>query len=515
MADLLLTKNCMMYKIVSVENVIEISRPERDKIVNSGLNLALKVCTALLLICGFLSTFTVGDYYIFNRFGVFYTSFILSQWVKKMAYVLFPMAVFKKNRACADVAKYVLPIFIVISALTYGNFFTITMVTETASPATLIYASINEFMPEWLIRSLFYLENALMLVLCVGLFVRDGYPVRGRSFIVAPLAFVGVMPLNIFENFYDKADFTTDSFFWFDSFTVWHLLAIVILVGMAVIMYFALRNRSKEQKWDALCAIAMVMFIQYNSRNSMVMGDGYNVYHTVFTVLPLYICNIGIYVALLSVLTRNRVLLSMSFFVHAAGALSMFVYFGKPEMSNYGIFCSYTVLYLVFTHAMLFSVCIMPSVLGLYKFRPKDSIIPMLYYLIVIIVATVASGYITSYSMTLSYEGYYLSESELIVPNYSFTQINPFPIDWLPVIPMTIGTYEFNLLYLIILLFVYIAIFWAFALLSHIFTLIHRRYVRRHGRFIPPDEIENESNWDETEVSQTDPDVLKRRDTRP
>ena len=52
---------------------------------------------------------------------------------------------------------------------------------------------------------------------------------------------------------------------------------------------------------------------QYHSKDSIVMGDGYNVYHTVFACIPLFICNIGVYVACLSVIFRKKVLYSISF----------------------------------------------------------------------------------------------------------------------------------------------------------------------------------------------------------
>ncbi|MCD8293882.1 MAG: YwaF family protein [Clostridia bacterium] len=469
-----------------VENVKLSEAPERDKILKAGLNRALKACTVILLVCGFLSTLTVSDYYIFNRFGEFYKSFIISQWVKKCGYVLFPMAIFLNRRSAADVAKYFLPIFIVISAFLYGDFFSVTMATEGASAATMIYAGINEFMPEWVVRMLYYLENGLMAILCVGLFVRDGYKIYPRSFILAPVTMILMMPLNIFENFYDAGSIASDSILNFGSFTIWHFLALLYLAGLTIGVYYLLKHRSEKDKWDILRYLALVMVWQYCSRNSMLMGDGYNVYHTIFTAFPLYICNIGVFIALIAVFTKKRVFLSMAFFIHAAGALTMFVYFGRPEMSNYGIFCSYTTVYLVVTHAWLFVLCVMPAALGLYKWRPKDAVIPLIYYLVFIILATVVSGVITSYSMTLSYNGVYLTEDELIVPNYSFTQIDPLPIYNPPNIPFTIWKYEFNLFYLIFLYLFYVAIFYTFNGLYYLFSYCHKRFINRRGTFMNP-----------------------------
>ena len=389
-----------------------------------SVDVALKVFTALTLALAFVLTFTVSDYYIFNRISLtdgedsFNALFVISQWIKKSGYLLLPLAAYYKRRSCSDIAKYVLPAFIIAGFFTYGNFFEITMLTESASPADKVYASINEFIPKLAVQVLFFTAAGTELISCLLLFARDGFKVRAKSFAYLPCAILAVMPLNIFENFFDINDFDSNHFLWFK-----------------------------------------------------------NVYHTVFACIPLFICNIGVYVASLSVILRKRILYSISFFVHAAGALTVFFYFGKDEMSNYGIFCSYSILYFCLTHILLFALSVLPSALGHYKFRLKDCIVPLVYYCLVIVVASVASGIVSSASMDFSYDGYTLAEGEWLKPNYAFTQINPLPI---PVyeIPFKIWKCEFNLLYLIILYLVYVGLFWIFTGAYYAFHGIRKKVIK-------------------------------------
>ena len=200
-----------------------------------------------------------------------------------------------------------------------------------------------------------------------------------------------------------------------------------------------------------------------------------------FSFIPIFICNIGVYVASLSVILKKRILYSIAFFVHAAGALTVFIYFGKDEMSNYGIFCSYSILYFCLTHCLLFALSVLPSALGHYKFKIKDCIIPIIYYCIVIIVATIASGLVTSFLMEYNYEGYTLTIGEygtsgvdMSPPNYAFTQINPLPIPF-DYIPFTIWKCEFYLSYLIALYIVYVGLFWIFTGGYYAFLAVKRR----------------------------------------
>lgn len=450
---------------------------------NKSVDITLKVLTGIMLAVALALTFTVSDYYIFNKFHKYNPLFIICQWIKKSGLLLLPLAVYLNKRSCADIAKYFLPVFIIVSTFTYGQFFDITMLTEGASNADNVYASINEFIPKTAHMVLFFAESGLMLGACALLFARDGYKVSARSFRYLPAAIIAVTPLNIFENFYDQnlfdnrsPEFIEDSFLLFKSFSVWHLLVLIILIAFTLSCYYFLRNKDKKKQSDYLVAMAIILLLQYHSKDSVVMGDGYNVYTTVFACIPLFICNIGVYVACLSVFLKKRILYAISFFVHAAGALTVFAYFGD-SISNYGIFCGYSILYFCFTHCILFVLSIMPSALGHYKFKPKDAIVPLIYYCLVIFFAAVSSALVTSASMEFSYNGYQLSENEWLYPNYAFTQRNPLPLQE-PELYVTIWRCKTNVAYLMILYAVYVGLFYAMNGAYYAFLAIRKKVLK-------------------------------------
>lgn len=442
------------------------------------IDIALKVLTGILAACALLLTFTVSDYYIFGRFGEFGILFCLSQWIKKAGLLLIVLAVFYKNKSCADIAKCVLPLFVVFSLCLYGDFFDVTKVATT--PQQEIYNQINLFMPKAANMALFYLHGAIMLAVCALLFAQDR-TVNKRSFIYFVPALLMTMPLNIFENFFDIARIPAYSFLRFKNFSVWHLFALIALGGATVGAYFFLRNKSERYKDACLAALAVALLIQYHSKDSVLIGDGYNVYDTVTAVVPLFICNIGVYIACLSIFTKNKTLYSMAFFVHAAGALSVFVYFGRDEMSNFGIFCSYSFLYFCLVHVELFMLSILPTALGRYKFKYRDCIVPLIYYFIVIILAAVSGALVTSASMGWhTADGVYLDTP--IIPNYAFTQINPLPFTVPALWTVTIWKYELNMLYLLGLYTVYVAMFFALTGFYYAFIAIKKRVAPKQAR---------------------------------
>ncbi len=464
-------------------------------------DVGLKVLTALLLATALILTFTVSDYYIFNRIGEYGFIFVFCQWVKKAGLLLIPLAVYYNKKSCSDVAKYVLPLFVIVSCFTFGEFFNATPITEESTNAELVYAHINGFLPKAANMALFFLSNAFYLLICAGLFVRDGYKVNAKSFIYLPFAVVACMPLNIFENFFDINDFAPDHFLRFGSFTVWHALAVLVLIGFTIASYYFLKNKDRKTQNDFLVAAAIVLMIQYHSKDSMVMGDGYNVYNTVFACIPLFICNLGVYVASVSVILKKKVLYAISFFVHAAGAVSVFFYFGKDGMSDYGIFCSYSILYFCLTHCILFALSVLPSALGHYKFKIKDCLIPLAYYFAVIIVASVASALVTSASMGFGFDGYILQEGEFLLPNYAFTQINPLPFE-VPMWKLTIWKCDLNALYILGLYAFYVGIFLAFNGAYYAFLAVRKAIIKKRAPAELPAEAVSEAAVTDTEEKE-------------
>lgn len=453
-------------------------RPSSGGLNGRALHMLLAASTAVAVACALILTFTVGDYYIFNRISEYGFFFCLSQWFKKAGLVMITLAVFFGCRSCADAVKYTLPVFIILSCCLYGDFFDV--VPEVGNTNDEIFNSVNLFIPGWLNVTLFFLQNAA-LAACCGLFiVRDGLAFRAKSFIALPLALLAALPLNIFENFFDMADIPQDSFLRFGNFTIWHFLAVCALVGATVGAYLFLRNKSRALQDKYLAAVAVCLLLQYHSKDSVVMGDGYNVYRTVWACLPLFICNIGVYIASASVIFKKKFLYSASFFVHAVGALTVFVYFGKDEMSNYGIFCSYSILYFCLTHCLLFVLCVLPSALGHYRFKIKDCVAPLIYYFTVIVAASVASGLVSSLSAGwtasdgshLFYDNFYVTglaeegggigSAGYMRPNYAFTQVNPLPLEvpWL----IKLGGFMsyINVVYVLIVYVAYVCLFFAF-----------------------------------------------------
>ena len=79
-----------------------------------------------------------------------------------------------------------------------------------------------------------------------------------------------------------------------------------------------------------------------------------------------------------------------------------------------------------------------------------------------------------------TYGGYTLSyeNGDFGLPNYAFTQVNPFPMT-LPEIPLRIWKWDMNLFYIVVLYLFYVAMFWAFNGLYYAYTAVYAKITAR------------------------------------
>ena len=447
---------------------------------SKSLAIATKILAGLFLLCLVLDTFTFNLYHVFSRPSDYSVLLVLTQILKIAATLLVPLAVFLNHRTSKNILRFIYPVVSIASYICFNEYCSI---VKTASntpnynnldPVTLeIYDSINLFMPTWAIQTLFLLENALLFLIPVLLLFQD--PIRARDFksiLFLPVAVLVSLPLNIFTEVVPLLSEETRDFLTVDNFNLWHFLFLFLVFFLTALAFFLLRGLSTEKQIFYLRAGAIVLTIHFMSKNSMLIGDGYNVYNIILSSIPLFICDIGKFLVFFAVFFRRKIFYDISFFVHSAGAVSVFFYLGT--IHNFGTILNYSFPYFAITHLLLFALAVLPIMLGHSSFRGKDAIVPSLYYGVVIVVATVVSVSITNLSATwTTSDGEHLPE--LLELNFAFTQERPIPIPTPEVLTVTIGHCQVDFLYLPILYLVYVAIFVLFFFFQKMVRLLWRK----------------------------------------
>lgn len=442
----------------------------------------------LLLICFIISSYTFQFMYPYghlndtNKFSVLY---IITELVKLSGYLLLPLAICFNNKTSRNISKIILPIFSIISLFYCHFYLSISKLdptlpfynTNSLDELTLsIYNKINLFIPSWLIGTNYVLTNLLFVILSIIIYIQDKINFKDiKSLIYYPLFIILVLPFNLFDNLVRMFPKNVYSFLLFDNFTIWHFLMFIILILSTLFLYLYLRKQSLVKQDLILRALALSLMIHFYGRNSMLIGDGYNVYNTVFASIPLFICDIGKYIVFFAIMFKKKIFYNIAFFVHSAGALTVFFYFGKEGTHNYGTIFNYSFIYFTITHLLLFILSTVPVFLRQVNFSLKEALVPSLYYGVVILIATFTSVLVTNLSMTITTQG---GETLLtpIYPNYAFSQICPVPVSFPTFLNITIGICEVNFFYEIILFITYVVLFFAFYSIYALGKFILQKY---------------------------------------
>lgn len=426
----------------------------------------------VFFVSSFFSFMTVNYYYIFAHVDSFSPGIIILNWLKISALVVIPLGLFFNRPRWKNVIKlfyFFVGLFLLFFVDEYCS-----IVKVAATSQEEIYNTINLFLSPLSIRILYILESCLLMMISILSWVESNLDFKELKYIYKFLfVIILIAPLNIFDNLVRLFPESIYSFFKFKNFSIWHIISLILLFLSTIIIYLFLRNKERKDQEYYLQVLAIITMVQYSSKMSIIMGDGYNVYHTIFACIPLFICNIGIFVAFLAMFLKRKVLYSIAFFVHAVGALTVFIYFGRDDMSNFGTIFNFSFLFFCLTHLLLFNLCVMPVLLKHFTFKIKYCIIPLIYYGVVIIVASVSSVLVSNYSMTFV-DSAFNHLSEPIYPNYAFTQINPLPVEVPTMLNFEVGFCEVNPIYILLVYIAYILLFFSFyfiqKLLAFIFT---------------------------------------------
>ena len=275
------------------------------------------------------------------------------------------------------------------------------------------------------------------------------------------------IPLNIFEFLANLIPENILANLAYHNFGVWHLIAIVILIVITLGLYFFLRNKSEDEKWQLLVILSLTFILTYVSKISVSFISGYQGKTQWFNMLPLYVCDIGAILVPIAMLCRKKFFMDNLFYVNAVGAMSVFVFMGIDTLNGNNYIFSFNYLYFILTHGLLFALSIMPVVLKLYKPKFKGILNGIAVFTALYIVATFVSAYISTIAFPTDNPEIWV----YWMPNYCFTQICPLPLNFnFPT--TTIWGMSFNIPYLILLYLFYILMFLAFQGLWKIRELI-------------------------------------------
>ena len=272
-----------------------------DKKLTSVQKIAISI-SLLYLILFTLGSFSFAFYYPFAHIGQdpqFNFFYLFSQTLRFSAFFLIPLSLFFHYPKIRSISKLTLPLIALFMVLSFKTFsyvsenmssFPIENGNSLSSSQLEINHKINSFLPTVVIEIEYLLEAVLLLGSSILIAIEDRLKKEDfKSLLYYPIFLVLSIPLNTLDSLKPLVSSSIYNTLLFDNFNIFHFLLFVALFAITISLFLLFRKSTEEKKLFILRTLLLLMFLLFLSKDSMLIGDGYNVYNNVIAAIPLFI----------------------------------------------------------------------------------------------------------------------------------------------------------------------------------------------------------------------------------
>lgn len=407
---------------------------KKDKI-----NLILKILAITLFTLGIVRCF-LNDNFIWvingGTYGETYykTKDILQsllRWGTFFAYVVYPCAVFFKARVLKNFAIYFCMPVAIVATFFYNDFMTY-FITDSG----------RAIMTGELFRHIeFSLE--LIITILVPLMIRfcteHKFNVKDKKewinfFILLPLALIIVVPVTLPQSLFGF----TNKFM--VPFTLPHFLWIAIIFALLVIIYFAYRFKDYETRYMICVFLALYLFLHYNSIYLMDF---------VMSRLPFQLCNLGSYLVLIGLLTKNQAFFNFILLANVPGAM---IAFCVPDISE-GML-SYWNIHFYIEHTWVFLIPLLAIALRIIKKPDRKGFKHFFIGFSIYFAFCAIAGSLINCFLYIPYHPFFNKVNYFYLFNTTVLSVLPF-LSFTRVIKLVISDFELFPVYMLLIYLLY------------------------------------------------------------
>lgn len=361
------------------------------------LDKIIKLMTVLYLALAFLDVF-LPDYFMCSleldalakiEGGKFHA---ILRWANYVCFTVLPIAVFQKNKYFEKIASFFcLPVAIVNVACFYQYLPYFTSRGGGGLRNVLILSdSFKDFLLNDVFRAIFFGATCLFQLLALlMLTLRNAkkLAVAKDEILNLALIFLGVtymsLPIFVPQYLFGHVDIMMTRF------SITHILWIVGIAAIIVALYFIFRNRSYEARYLLVLSMSWALLMQFSQMFSA--SSNLNVMK-----LPLQLCNLGSYFALLMLLKKSEKLYNFALIVNVVGAVVAIIILDiGADISHLS---RLWVVHYIVEHTKVLVVPILCLVLKIFKPLSMKSLKYfslgfLIYYAVVFAVGTVSNGF--------------------------------------------------------------------------------------------------------------------------
>ena len=358
----------------------------------------IKISTVVFIVLSMLNLF-LPDFFARSHEPAFleilegYELYAILRWMNLASFIVLPMAVFQKNKYFVKIAIFFcLPITIINAAYFFKH---ITLFTIAAPPSGLLNSKIlptviKDVLVNKNFRTIFFALLCVAQLLPLVLLTvenRRKLAVAKKDIVNLILIFLGTiylaLPVYVPQILFGHVDI------YMKRFTLVHFGWLAIMAALAVAFYFVFRHKSHTAKYEFLLAVSWSLMMQFSQMFTATGQLG-------IAKLPLQLCNVASYLALLTLLKKSQKLYHFMLIVNIVGALlAIFIMDISPSSSH---LTRLWVVHFIVEHTKVLLVPIWCLIFGIFKpLSLKQSIKHFsigftAYFVFVFILGTISNG---------------------------------------------------------------------------------------------------------------------------
>lgn len=307
--------------------------------------------------------------------------YVIVRWFAMVNFVTLPIAVFYKNRTIRNIAIY----FGVIMTFCQLGFYSEYLKDFTSSfgrgfnSIAIMPEGAKQFFINPTFRSVwfgFILALQLLVPLVLAINEKHYFNVCDKKeylkfFITLPCVIISSLPIYIPQHLfggYSNLMFTPWSWV--------HICWLILAIGELIALYFIFRKRDTETKMVLLFVMSLSLLMQYLQMFSAISINAAR--------LPIQLCNIGAFLILLSLMTKNKKIFNFTVIINVVGAIFALA---MPDLDGEGLFYLYN-MHFIFEHTNVLLVPILALLFGIFprldKYALRDCIIGFSIYFVAV-----------------------------------------------------------------------------------------------------------------------------------
>ncbi len=292
--------------------------------------------------------------------------YAIIRWFSMVSFVTLPIAVFYKNRTIRNIAIFFGVAITFAQICFYPQY--LADFTSTAgrglNSIPVISQNFKNFLINPTFRSIWFgFVICLQLIIPIMLAIQEKHMFNFKSgkeylnfFICLPFVIISCVPIYVLQHLFGHSNLI------FKAYGIVHFGWLAFVIAEIFVLYFIFRKKDTETKMVLLFVLSLSLIMQYLQMFSAISIN--------IARLPFQLCNLGAFLILISLITKNKKLFNFTMIINVIGVIFALA---SPDVDNKGLFYLYN-MHFILEHTNVLVIPVLALSYGIFPRLDKKAL---------------------------------------------------------------------------------------------------------------------------------------------